>query len=406
MGASPVGPTQMPTTSVSTSGSPGGPVPATPNPILNPSSGSASATGGESSGGGKGVLCDGKLRTLDLYEAEEIHHLHIDRSQPDRDSALNVYFPKLINYTTFEFTDSEDGWEVYRDPNDGPKDISTYPWDQLKRLVTDRFSDIPEGQHLSLTHDATISKLRPNCEIVQILVIDGPGQQERDSNGWDGPPKKISRDLNYWKMLNPIDQAALILHEFLYDVQGLRSGSNSNDIRRLIGLVFSDQQLVRFEDPVFKAYLQGDFFAFPCGYPEQDQKPGHEIHFRPDPYSFQVIREDRDGKSGIGIYFDRLKGINLLFQASAFLPGITVKDANTAKDLVVRTKAESSIAGKTYNIEIHFHVTDFKTWAENTKDKARSDFSIRAWEANEQPPEFSTGACTPLAWDNMQNFKK
>jgi hypothetical protein len=355
------------------------------------------AGGADGGGGGKGILCDGKLRTLDLYEAEEIHHLHISRDLPDIQSALDMYYPKLLNFTAYEFFhngyNGTKGVDLYQRSSDDPAYVD---WGQLKSVVTDRFMNIPEGQHLPFTPDATLPQLPPNCKAVQILVLDGPGAQLPGFVGWDGPPKQISRDMYYWKMLSPTDQAALMLHEFLYDIQGLRNGANSDDVRLLIGLVFSDQELVPLRKPMVEQDPSDFLSSFGCGYAGQDIKSGKDI--QRGAYSLRVLREIRDGKSGIGIYFERLNGITQIFHTSAFLPGKTVKEANTS--LIVHTKAESQYSGKTYNIEVNFHVHDDYARAGavalGRTSHENPDFSIRAWRENEKPPEFWSGPCYAL----------
>ncbi len=305
-------------------------------------------------GGGKGVLCDGTLRSLDLWEAENIHSLHLPRPFGDYDPAIKYYYPKLLQYGN-SLTDLAMITHV-----DNSK---TPSWWQLERLVTKLFVDVNED--LPETQDATLPTLPQGCRFVQILVQYGPGEKDSGYNGWDGPPLSIHRDMRYWKMLSGEDQAALILHEFLYTLRGLRYQPSSDDIRRAIGLVFSDQNLTPFNYAVRKAYRTTN--AFSC-----------QTY---DAFRIEVVPETRNGVDGLGIYFVQLNGVYQVLETSAFAPGIDLKTANTTRQLTLKLVANTPFMSRKHNVEIQF-----------------GNFQIRAWKKGAPIPELIKGDCNNLPW--------
>ena len=334
--------------------------------------------GADGGGGGKGILCDGKLRTLDLYEAEEIHHLHIDRSQPDLQSALKAYFPKLANYVSPWLTNFDD------------RDIPAYKHGGLEftessvELVTDHFQDIPEGTHLPLTQDATVWALPDNCRIVQVFVQYKPLLLNQNEDGWAGSPSKISRDGFYWNMLSPVDQAALILHELLYNIQGLRFGANSDPVRRVIGLLFSDQELQQFHKFLVDIYKSDDetyrseITECARGFGDETvvthENPSYQYRrfTNLEWFDFLMVDELRDGQRGVGFYFDRLNGIRQIMETSAFAPGLSRNQLFENPTSTVDLVAVNEITGNKIHIELGFekpHEPDLWNWHMHIKVK-------------------------------------
>ena len=331
--------------------------------------------GADGAGGGKAVLCDGKLRTLDLYEAEEIYHLHIDRSQSDLQSAVKAYFPKLVKYVS--------PWLTNFDGSDIPayRHRSELDWSSLG-VVTDHFKDIPKGTHLPLTPDATTRQLPENCQIVQVFVQYEPFLPNQNEDGWDGSPSKISRDNFYWNMLSPVDQAALILHELLYNIQGLRFGANSDDVRRVIGLIFSDQELPQFHKFLVDVYENDNQTYLPevteCTRFFRDEtvvnpdiaaeinreNPNYQYHKFTTLYWFDffMVDESRDGERGVGFYFDRLNGIRQIMETSAFVPGLTRAQLFRNPTSTINVVAVNEITGKKIHLELGFEREHEPDW--------------------------------------------
>ena len=354
--------------------------------------------GADGGGGGKGVLCDGRLRTLDLYEAEEIYHLPISRTLPNLESAFKTFYPRLSEY--YGGTDDiMDPWGPHT-PND--PDLTELNWH-----IVEKIHDIEKGDRLPLTSDATVPSLPSNCQIVQIIVVDYPTTKEE----WSAWNISIRRDPIYWSLLSAEDQAALILHEFLYDLQGLGSGVKSDDVRRIIGLIFAGQKLsplngaVKYAQNHWTSHMEGGDGRTDPGRPvfDEDTMVGRgdfglraskgypRVEVEQDAFHFHVIPEVRNGQSGVGFYFDQFKGVNQVIELSAFAPGYTTDQFNNAREpFTIRMQAVQLFTGKVFNVEMKFG-----HWKEMALSQPYDsyDCAMRAWNENEKAPEFSYGGC-------------
>jgi hypothetical protein len=377
----------------------------------------ANEGGADGGGGGKGVLCNGKLRLLEVYEAEELHHLHVSQGELDSKAALKKYWPKLNQYFKEDSSDFSLLW------NYGPENSRIPAWEQMDRYVDKRIVDIPEGEHLPLSHDATLPKLRPGCKIVQILELEIPHLGPFD-NDWQGPNVKIKRDLRYWNMLDGENQALLRLHELLYSVQGIRNrarpDANSDDIRRIMGLIASGEtptpmgtvvgtaQERRYTcrdghhvTPASNEILCG---ASPAGFNRKTQSNVDQ-----EAFSYKVVAEKRNGQAGLGLYFRVVNGVRKVSEATAFLPGLTLKqfsdESFRAKKVRISSVARSLLTDETFHVEIHFGygAVDFPYMTSQDRQREHP-ISIRAWHRGERPAAFSWGSCEPYIAEDVDPY--
>ncbi|MGZ3708242.1 MAG: hypothetical protein ACXWPM_05410, partial [Bdellovibrionota bacterium] len=202
-------------------------------------------------------------------------------------------------------------------------------------------------------------------------------------------PSVILRDRTYWDLLSPEDRAAMILHEDAYAVQGPREGLKSDDVRRLIGLIFSDQPLKSFI-----SYHDSEDLDF-CDMADHlygyGAKPAQRLQ---ESFYFTLAPETRDGQTGIAIYFPRFKGVEQVFELSAFLPNYTVDEFENARHLTLKFRAFKPVTGESYQVEIRKGSNTHRIFSN------AGSVSIRAWSENEAPPAFSWGSCerpTPIS---------
>ncbi|MEN9722620.1 MAG: hypothetical protein RJB38_606 [Pseudomonadota bacterium] len=129
--------------------------------------------GTKDGGGGIGVLCGTTLRTLDVYEAEEIHHLPPVPKFPTFEENVRVYGSPLAAYWSEEPVDTTD------------PSLQQQLVDLLKSEIIGRFSDIPGGTTLPPTQDATLPPIPGNCSFAQIAIYsDEEGIIYRDASLW------------------------------------------------------------------------------------------------------------------------------------------------------------------------------------------------------------------------------
>jgi hypothetical protein len=380
----------------------------------------ALAGGADGGGGGKGVLCNGKLRILDVYEAEEIHHLHVPQGALEEKAALEKYWAKLINY----FQESSSDFPMLWDYAPGSNARLPARW-QMEQLVDKRMLDLPEGEHLPLSQDATLPKLKPGCKIVQILELDIPHLGPFD-NDWQGPNVKIKRDLTYWNMLDGENKALLRLHELTYNVQGIknkaRPNANSDDIRRLLGLVASDKTPA----PMGTVIGEQPERHFGCRDGHHVAPPSSDIQCRAAPagfdrtkgehvdqeaFKYKAVAETRNGQAGVGLYFTTESGVRKVAETSAFIPGMTLKQfsrqAFQNKPVRILTTAKGVVTDELFNVEIHFGygAKDFPYMTEQDK-QWEHPISIRAWHKGEKPPPFSFGECESFLEEDVDPYPR
>lgn len=177
--------------------------------------------GGTTGGGGIGVLCDQsqpKLKILDFYESENVNKLLPLPPQGDLTDELREASKRkdAINY------DPASPGYSFDYQKQAESELGFYFKYVLKFL--------PEGQHLSLSQDATKPMLPPECRFVQIaLAVD--------------QDNKVYVDSGYWNMLDARNQAGLILHETMYHARRhISTEPTSDSTRKFVGQLFSMNQ--------------------------------------------------------------------------------------------------------------------------------------------------------------------
>lgn len=305
------------------------------------------AGGWSSGGGGKGVLCDGKLEVLDLWEAEHLYHLRPRPAAPDFMGNL-----KAFNALTGRYFE------------DNPRDIRLPNYaDQLlaneRAWVLDRFEEIPPGSTLPVTRDATLPKIPPGCSFVQIAI-----------NTQDD---KYYRDPRLWKLLSPMGRAALVMHETIYREARDYGARTSDQIRRLIGLIFAHRPPEAIFKPLWSAPQIAHCLAGgPGTWPHGD-------------FEFRAIDETREGRRGLGIYFETFQTSWPMGRVSAFIPGASLDSLQRRGFRDTTTTVTEKLFGGSWKLEL----------APDPNPASGMKFRIRAWEnkASSSPPPLEAGAC-------------
>lgn len=322
---------------------------AKPSPVQTPMT--MSIVGTKDGGGGKGVLCGDKLQLLDLYEAENVYHLPIAPAAPDLDGNLRDFGSQLALY--FE---------------DNPRDLNDPHYAEevaanLRQEITGQLQDIPEGTRLPPTQDASVPPLPPGCSIVQIATNTDKGATLQGN---------YYRDRRLWNKLSPLDQAALVLHEDIYFEAREQGALRSDEVRRLIGLLFARQMPEPIFKPIWSSKRIAHCLAQPSGSPPRGD------------FEFRAVDKTRDGRSGTGLYFETFATAFPIGRASVFFPGIGLDD-------LVRSSFQDTFG------EVHEGIFD-KTWslelAPANPPGGSESFLIRARGSDESRfPAFVSGGC-------------
>jgi hypothetical protein len=173
-----------------------------------------SLAGPISSGGGKAVVCPKngahKLTVLDVFEAHREHGaIHATMSgdiSKDFQSLLQAY------------------WSL--------RDAYARPMGEVSNAAQEEFDDlwlalrwVPEGS-LETTHDALPRYPLPRaCHLVQMAV------QSTDDRG----VFTVRIDEQLWGLADPLNRAALLLHEWIYRQERLQGVATSDLTRLLVG---------------------------------------------------------------------------------------------------------------------------------------------------------------------------
>jgi hypothetical protein len=273
----------------------------------------AAFRGGMESGGGKGVLCGTHLRVLDLYEIEAVHGGVVSKKYKDLDSNLAVYGTDLAVYRN----------DSYIDPLDSTVRQSVLTF--IKNEIFPKFSDIPVGNQLPLTSDATLPQLPMGCQVLQIAIYANDGM--------------IYRDRHLWDMLDIQNQAALILHEGIYHEAKKQGAQTSDQTRLIVGLAFTE----KLPEPMLKPIWSAAAPRVWCGTDKTS----------PTQFEFFAINESRSGQQGIGIYFINFQGALPMERFSAFVPQMSTYDFFKSLRPPVKTIANGSIFGGAESFEFH-----------------------------------------------------
>jgi hypothetical protein len=307
--------------------------------------------GTKDGGGGVGVLCNGKLRALDLYEADELYHLSPLQNIEDPMESLDLYGMRL--FSNFSST------VPIRDVKEYRKEVNAF----VKEEVSDHFEDIPEGTHLPLSKDFTAPQLKAGCQFVQIAYY-----SDRDN--------KLYRDRAYWDLLDVQNRTALTLHEAVYRKARRLGATTSDESRRVIGMALSNQTL----DPVFEPLWKAPRHMWcGAGIDGTDQEV-FELYFSD---------EVRNGVSGMGLYAKVMKGKLQLTRTSAFIPGLTLDNFVQYKFTKLTTQVTNSLFRHSWNLMI----TPPRDPSHETIIGANSHIYVRAWANGEKLPPLSQGFC-------------
>jgi hypothetical protein len=309
--------------------------------------------GTKDGGGGKGVLCDGRLRVLDIYEAEEIRHLPAGKTFTDTEQNLRIYGTRVVREL----------WPVAL-----PDELADYLNTQMLSRVS--LSPIPAGARLPLTHDATVPPLPSNCVEVQIAVI-----SEQEVTPVYGDPV-VHVDSEYWNMLDPYNQAALMLHESIY--RYLRSSEGvalSDDTRMLIGTLMSETS----RKPMFEPIWNNPSDLLICNVKlKQADRSGKRQ------YELYGVEERRRGQKGLAIYFRTLDGLTMLGRTQAFIPGASLKGLQSPGIHENLSKITKEWTKTAWNLEMTIS---------SKADQEDLKLQIRTWATSELVPPFIDGAC-------------
>lgn len=297
-------------------------------------------------GGGKGILCGSNLMTLDLFEAR-LNGSKDPVTANSLEGDLKRYGPDLMLHFAYSVP------ETYQ-PGLPNADLANAVFEHLHERIISKFVDIESGTKLPLTNDATIPALPENCKVVQIATYD----YDKDT---------IQRDPQYWGMLKPIDQAALVAHEWVYHRAKEYGVLNSDETRQLIGKLFSGETVEPNLSPIWKA------------------KPrmvcvGGQYKTQKEIFEFYGVEETRKGVPGLALYFAGFKSVYVTSRTSAFLPGYSMNRFITSKSGTKNIVVMNSVTGDLTNFEI-VHQT------------GEPGLRMRAQNSDGSLPVYSNGFC-------------
>lgn len=310
----------------------------TPSPLIQPAN--TTSIGGVDGGGGKGILCGNELFTLDLFEARKNGLMPLSSF-----GSLSENLKKFGVELAKHFSESND---IFYDPQ-----IETMILKEMNDSVVSRFQDIPTGTRLSLTNDATLPILPSHCQVVQIAVYAKDGT--------------IHRDSEYWSKLNVVEQAALIVHEWIYHRARQYGALDSDESRKVLGHIFSGHNPEPLLAPLWSTKKK-----FWCGAGIQDTE--QEI------YEIFGKEEFRNGVTGTALYFRAFKSKYVTSRTVAFLPGITPEDFMEGRFQQVRITASNELMKHRWNLEI-------------TPEVKHSGYSLSAFDLGGTQPPQSHGFC-------------
>lgn len=184
----------------------------------------AFASGGETGGGGKGVVCrntNGSVQSielLDLWEARVLYNRNVVSSSTPLAIQVRAALSSLAN--AVDFTPYGPGDTGVGAALNNQADLFLKNSPKVLRL---------RGVTLTPTPDSYEAAYPNTCKIEQIVNYKGSA---------DRPNILVNQDL--WDKLTPTGQAALIVHESFYSVlRNFFGETDSIRTRRLVGYVFS-----------------------------------------------------------------------------------------------------------------------------------------------------------------------
>jgi hypothetical protein len=305
-----------------------------------PESGIFKLEGVVNGGGGKGVLCGNSLRTLDLYEAQ-LSGLPTPVSSGQLNEDLKIFGIEMAVHFAESPTELDD--PKYRE----------MVLEEMNKTIVSKFRDIPLGQRLPLTSDATPPQLGSNCQIVQIATYT--------------QNQTIFRDKQYWDMLAPVEQAALIIHEWIYHRARQYGSLNSDETRKVLGMIFSGRNPEPLVGPIWNAKQ-----TLWCG--AGIEGTTQEI------FEFYVIDEIQNGKLGVGVYFRAFKSVYLTSRTSTFIPKMNLDQFRKREFSVVSASVFNKIQNKNWVLELQ-------------PDTLKDYYALRGLAQTETAPPYSRGFC-------------
>lgn len=266
----------------------------------------AFATGGVNGGGGKGVLCGDQVTVLDIYEANQ-NKLPIPAPLGNTDGEVDRFGLRFFkHFSTAPLKKEEESTllQYMKDilnQKDDPavKSGFIFKWER----------------NLPFTNDATLPRLQPGCEFVQIGI-------NRIVKVNDEEKTEITLDPYYWAKLNSINKLAIFFHEFSYSRE--RSGYDLNDIerakltsdetRKVIGLILSGSDIPN----IIGSVTDSKYSAW-CGFGGGTVHGGNEERFE-----IYIQEEIQNDQKGLGLYFYGFKERLVASQTYAFLPNFEI----------------------------------------------------------------------------------
>lgn len=299
-------------------------------------------------GGGKGILCGQSLVTLDLFEAQ-LKGYKDPVTTNSLEGDLKKYGPDLMLHFAYSVSNT------YQ-PGVPNTDLANAIFGHLYKSIISKFVDIESGTRLPLTNDATVPALPEGCKVVQIATY----LYDEDI---------IQRDSQYWQMLKPIDQAALVAHEWVYHRAKEYGILKSDETRQLIGKLFSEEKVEPNLSPIW--YAKSRMF---CG--AGRYKTDEEI------FEFYGVEEIREGIQGLALYFAGFKSAYVTSRTSAFLPRETLQQfINPEPPGVINIVVKNSVTDESTNFEITY------------QEKAEPRLRMRAQNSDGSLPVYSNGFC-------------
>lgn len=290
--------------------------------------------GTSNGGGGKGVRCGKNVRLLDLYEAGTLL------------PGLSTYEENIIKFGASLA-------QALRtpDPDDhaasGPEILQG-----LKESFDSKIVYLSDGQTLPLTADATLPPIAGECTIVQIAIWATDGH--------------IYIDSNLWNSLDAQNKSALALHEVIYRDARESGAKKSDEVRAIIGEVFTSASPVgRFSQVLLKKEHVW------CGAGSDETKGSV--------FELYAIDERRDSVDGVGVYFHAVAGEYMLSKTDTFLPGVKMHDL-----LDGQFSSEGDINNLRRKLKWRFELK---------KDNRGEETLVRAWLPGQARPNFSRGFC-------------
>lgn len=270
-------------------------------------------------GGGKGIRCGNTVRLLDLYEGE-LKGYPAPITSGDFNTDLKTYVYKVNR----QFLQREDKLE---DPTYVDAEIN------MAEQILEQAIDIPAGQKLEFTNDATLPPIPPNCSFVQVAT--NIVTEDMDSN----LEIEVYRDKTLWNMMSPVDQVALAIHEYIYSFSRVFSETSSDDTRFLIARMFSGLETYEMHTPLWN---KDQIIECSFHHPVSDSE-----HFQ-----FLAAAETEYGVSGVGIYFSMIKGRVLLSRTRTFVPNLTPEELISRNGLNATTKIYSPLFNRAWTMEL------------------------------------------------------